>query len=120
MIARWLCVVALAAACSKQDDPPEPKRADPTLTTAEIKRGKEACEAYVTRVCACAETVAAAKEECANAKPLADAVQLASDLANAPNPEARKDALHGADALRKTTKTCIERTAQLPALGCPL
>lgn len=114
---RWVLLVALVACAKKEEAPPQ--REAPQLPAHEIKLAQDACGAYVRTVCGCADTEPAAKELCAEAKPLAEAVELAAQLANAPNPEARKDALHGADAVRKTTKTCLERMAKAPPT-CPV
>lgn len=115
---RLVIALVIAGGCSKsstEDKPPEPP---PLLPAEELARAADACQGYVTRVCACAETVAAAKEDCALAKSMPDAIDVAKRLAA--NPKADKeDAVQAAGSVRKTVKQCIEKTAKLPALGCP-
>lgn len=106
----------LAGACKKQEEPaPAVTRAP--VGEAEIKRGQDACNAYVEQVCACAKTVPAAQEPCALAKALPEALEVAVSVSAHPETE-RKDAVQSAAALRKTIARCIEQTARLPQLGC--
>ena len=114
-------VIALAfllgSACSKEKEAPlvEPP---PILPISEIQRASEACKTYVEKVCACGETVDAAKQECKLARGIPDAIELAKRLAT--NPKADPvDAKQAASSVRKTVKNCIESTAKLPSLGCP-
>jgi hypothetical protein len=110
---RWLILLALAGACSekKADAPKGP----PALPAGEVQRGQDACNAYVAKICAC--TAPAAQKQCALAKALPEAMQLA--LATAANPTTEhNDALRALTSVRETTKECIEQTARLPALGC--
>ena len=107
--------LALATGCSKKPAPP-PAPA-PVMSAAEIQRSKDACAAYVSQVCACAEQVPAVKHQCELARALPDAVGLG--LAVAANPQSKRmDALEAQASVRKTVKECIEETAKLPALGC--
>jgi hypothetical protein len=55
-VTRWLFVLALAS-CAKKSDAPAPPPDDqpkPTMTEAEVTRGRDACKAYVDKVCKCA------------------------------------------------------------------
>jgi hypothetical protein len=115
VVTRLVLVLALVA-CSKKEEPaPAPK---PAITEPEVKRGRDACTAYVAKVCACAETVAAQKEPCKLARALPEVVELSMEVAM--NGDAKRlDTLQAADSIRKTVKTCIEETAKLPAAGCP-
>jgi len=100
-------------ACSKQQDepPPAPK---PAITEAEVKRGDDACKAYVTRVCACP----ALEAQCKLARALPEVVELSMEVAL--NGDAKRlDTLQAADSIRKAVATCIQETAKLPATGCP-
>ena len=55
MSARWLVVLALVAGCKKQEQAaPVDTDTAPPIPAAELARGKDACTAYVTQVCACA------------------------------------------------------------------
>jgi hypothetical protein len=106
-------VLALVGACSenKSDTP----RGPPALPAAEVQRGQDACKAYVAKICAC--TAPAGQKQCALAKALPEAIELA--LSTAANPTtAHADALRALTSVRETTKECIEQTARLPALGC--
>lgn len=121
----WLGALALAiaalvagAGCKKRKDEPAPAGRPPVIGEVELKRGHDACNAYVARVCACAKTVEAAKERCTLAKALPESLEVALEVAAHPETE-RKDVLQSADALRKTVARCIELTAKLPELGCP-
>jgi hypothetical protein len=55
-VTRWLLVVMLAS-CAKKSDAPAPPPPDdrpkPTLTEAEAARGRDACKAYVDKLCKC-------------------------------------------------------------------
>lgn len=115
---RWLSIAVLVIGCSKTEDKPKIEEPPALLPPAELQRAADACGGYVTRVCACAETVPAAKEECALAKALPEAIDVAKRLAANPKAD-REDAVQAAGSVRKTVRQCIEKTAKLPALGCP-
>jgi len=114
---RWLVVAVLLIGCKKKAEeqgPPPPVTAMPA---DELKRGQDACEGYVTAVCKCAETVEAAKVECTNAKAFPEAITMSTNLmmSSDANP---KDSKQAAMTIRATVKSCIEKTAQLPSIGC--
>ncbi len=117
---RGLVLAVLVVGCSKSDPAPVVDENKPRelLPPAELQRAADACNAYVTKVCACAETVAAAKEDCALAKALPEAVEVAKRLASNPKAD-QEDSIQAAGSVRKTERQCIEKTAKLPALGCP-
>jgi hypothetical protein len=115
---RWLAILLVVGACSKSSTEERPAEPPPLIPADEIKRAADACAGYVTRVCACAETVAAAKEDCALAKSLPDAIDVARRLAANPKAD-QEDAVQAAGSVRKTVKVCIEKTAKLAELGCP-
>ena len=113
-------VLVMFAACKKQAAAPaehDPSAA-PKMPVAELKRGQDACKAYVDRVCACVEKVPAVKEQCGLAKALPDAIEVSEQVSSSPE-SSKLDVLHAQDSIRKTVKECIEETAKLPALGCP-
>jgi len=114
----WLALfgAALGGACKKQDEP-APAATRSLVGEAELRRGHDACTAYVTQVCACAQAVPAAQEPCKLAKALPEALEVALAVSAHPDTE-RRDAVQSAAALRKTIARCIEQTARLPALGC--
>ncbi len=108
-----LVLALAAAACSKKV---EEKKPVTPLPAAEVARDRDACKAYVDKVCAC--TAPAAQKQCPLAKALPDALNLALDTALNPATE-HDDALRAQVNVRETVKECIEQTAKLPALGCP-
>ena len=113
---RALLVLALAACKQKAAAPPPPEPVA-AMPAAEAQRSGDACKAYEQKVCACAETVPAAKPPCDLAHALPDAVRLSLEIAA--NPEtAKADALRAQQHVRESAKECIEQTAKLPALGC--
>jgi hypothetical protein len=112
-----LCLV-LGGGCKKQSDaPPPPDNRGPAIPEAELKRGKDACNGYVTKLCTCAETVPAAKDKCDLARALPEAIDVAMQVTMSKD-SAQLDVKQAADSIRKTVAQCIEQTAQLPALGC--
>jgi hypothetical protein len=116
---RWLLAMLVVAGCSKADEPkstvePPP----PAIAASEVKRGLDACKAYLANVCACSTTVPAAKEACSLAASLPEAIEVGERLVVNPR-SAREDAVQAAGSIRKTVKKCIEETAKLPSLGCP-
>jgi hypothetical protein len=115
---KWVVVLVLVvAACKKPSEPP-PSSDVPAMPAAEVQRGRDACKAYVEKVCACAPTVAAMQQQCALARALPDALQVSLDVAMTPD-STRRDVLQAHDGARKIIKECIEATAKLPAAGCP-
>ena len=113
---KWLLLIAVVA-CSKSAAPAEKDHSPvPQLSAAEIQRSRDACTAYADRVCAC--TAPAAKQQCALAKGMPAAIELALGLMANPDSK-RQDALAAEVNIRETVKECIEEIAKLPALGCP-
>lgn len=111
-----LVLLLALAACSKKEPANQPPPDDkPRIPQTEVKRGQDACKAYVEKVCAC--TAPDAARQCSLAKALPDAI--ATGLEIAMNLEAeRRDVVQANDMIRKTMKECIEQLAKLPALGC--
>lgn len=119
---KWLLILVVCAGCKQPSDAPTPPGPAappvPTMPASEVKRGQDACKAYVDKVCACAETTPAMKQPCTLARALPEALEVGLDVAvNAES--ARRDALQANDSVRKIAKKCIEETARLPAAGCP-
>lgn len=112
---RWLVALLLVAACKKQEAVPVDTDTAPPIPAAELKRGQDACTAYVTQVCAC--TTDAAKKACPLAKALPEAVDVGMQVATSPDSK-RREVLQANDSIRKTFKECIEQAAKLPQLGC--
>jgi hypothetical protein len=118
VIARCVIVLALVAGCSKKQEPQQDPTRPASIPQAELERGRDACKAYVDKVCKCAETVAAVVEQCKLAKALPEVIELALGVSSSTDSTA-KDSLHAAAGIRNTIAACIEKTAQLPAQGCP-
>ncbi len=114
---RFLLLLALVA-CSTRDERHAQKLPAPQiapLPAVEVQRGKDACEAYIAKVCAC--TSDEAKKACPLAKALPQALLIA--LQTSANPSTDKDSAMRAQVnVRETAKECIEQAAKLPALDC--
>ena len=115
---RWLAILVACAGCAKKADAPPPGADLPVMPASEVKRGQDACRAYVDKVCACAETVPAMKQQCSLSHALPDAIEVSLDIA-ANAESTRRDVVQAHDSVRKIAKECIEETAKLPAAGCP-
>jgi hypothetical protein len=106
-----LCVVA---ACGKSE--PAKKKVVPAMPVEEVQRAKDACKGYVDKACAC--TAPVGQKQCAAAKAMPEALELAIGVATSPE-SSSDDAARAQVNVRETVKECIEQTAKLPALGCP-
>ena len=118
-VAALAIVLALSGtACKKRQKAAVKDDVVEKMSTDEVKRSEDACNAYVERVCTCAKTVPAATDACAKAQAQPEAVKLALEVAASPDskPIVVKQSL---DGVRKIVKECIEQTAKLPSLGCP-
>src|SRR3954463_11981920 len=115
---KWLLILVACAGCKQRSDappPPAPPGTEvPVMPASEVKRGQDACKAYVDKVCACAETTPVLKQPCALSHALPDALEVALDVA-ATAESTRRDVLQAHDSVRKIVKRCIEETAKLPA-----
>ena len=115
-MSRAVLLFVVLAACKKQEAPPAPAPdQNPMIPQVELKRGTDACHDYVTKVCAC--TAPAAKDACALAKALPDAIEVGLQVAANPDSE-RMSVLQANDSIRKTIKQCIEQVGKLPTIGC--
>lgn len=115
---RALALLAtLAVGCAKkaEEPPPPPGEQMPRIPQTEVKRGEDACKAYVEKICAC--TAPDAKAACDLAKALPDAMRVGLEVATSPDSN-RLTVLQANDSIRKTIRECIEQTAKLPSLGC--
>jgi hypothetical protein len=113
---KWLAILALCAACKKQEAPPPAPV--PALPASEVKRAQDACQAYVDKVCGCARTMPALEQPCKLARALPDAVQVGLEV-GASADSTQRDVRQVQDSVRKIAKECIEQLARLPAAGCP-
>lgn len=109
---KLVLLALLVAGCAKE--PPKPARTS-SLSPAEIQRARDACRAYADAACRCAGSAGA--QQCALAKPLPDAlemaIQAAASAGEVPTTQPRAEVL-----VRETVKECVEELAKLPALGC--
>jgi hypothetical protein len=87
------------------------------MSQAEIKRGQDACKAYVDKVCGCAKTLPALTQRCELSRALPDALEVGAEVA-ASAESTRIDALQAGRTARSIVKECIEQLAKLPADGC--
>jgi len=110
-------LLVLVGACSKSDEQAPYKPAPSLVPETELKRGRDACAAYVAKVCKCAETTPSFAEQCRLAKALPEALEVDQSVGTAPGVE-QKDSASLAFAVRKTIKSCIDQTAKLPTQGC--
>ena len=110
-------LLVLVGACSKSDEQAPYKPAPSLVPETELKRGRDACAAYVAKVCKCAETTPSFAEQCRLAKALPEALEVDQSVGTAPGVE-QKDSTSLAFAVRKTIKSCIDQTAKLLAQGC--
>lgn len=89
------------------------------FTENEENRGIEACEAYVTRVCACSEKHQEFKEECDLARTLPGALKFQIRASKAEGNINRRDKVAILASGRKTIANCIEKEVQLDDQKCP-
>jgi hypothetical protein len=119
-VATWL-LLCLAACGSSSSDPGSGSgsaaAAKPVMSGAEIQRSRDACGFYAKQVCACAETVPAAKEPCKLSSALVDSVRVGTEVGLSPDSSLR-DVKQANDVVRKTVAECVEQTAKLGTLGC--
>jgi hypothetical protein len=114
-----LAAALALAACKDRAEPPPPAPAPSLAMPAnEVKRGQDACNAYVEKVCACAKTVPALEQQCTLARALPDALQVGTEVAATPDTK-RRDALQANQSARGIVKECVEQLAKLPVAGCP-
>jgi hypothetical protein len=113
-----LIVLLFLAACHK-DSPPKSGRPDP-ISTAERKRGDDACRAYVDRLCACAKSKPDDKDladRCELKHAKLEALDLALMVDDDPAAGAQ-DVFQAQDQVRKIIAKCIEENVKLDQ-ECP-
>ncbi len=118
-----LCAAAAAAAGCKKTDEKEaeaPPPAGERLPDSEAQLGRQACEAYVAQVCACAPAQPELKGECDMAKARPEAFQLNTRAALAQGDADGKDRRAMIANARKIMRSCIEDAAALAKRGCPM
>jgi hypothetical protein len=116
--ARWMVaavLMSMTACAKKQASEQAPPPSVPPLSDVEIKRGVDACAAYLQQVCELAKRQPERPElaqQCTLAPSLSDAMRTAIEIARHPE-SGRRDVLQAQDSARKTIDTCIEGTAKL-------
>ncbi len=113
---RLVLALVLGIGCSKAETP-APAERPPAIAAPEVQRGLDACQAYVTKACACAQKTPALAETCTLAKSLPEAIEIGKRVASYPS-STSQDAAQAAHTIRNTVKQCIEQTALLASKGC--
>jgi len=116
-----LCAAA-AAGCKKTEEKEgeAPPPAVEGLPDSEAQLGRQACEAYVAQVCACAPSQPELKGECDMAKARPEAFQMNTRAAQAQGDVDGKDRRAMIANARKIMRSCIEDAAALAKKGCPM
>jgi hypothetical protein len=112
-----LALGGIGAGCKQRSEPPPAPRELPAMPAGEVKRDRDACQAYLDKVCGCAANQPALAERCRLARSLVDAVGVGAEVATNPD-STRRDAVQSNAAVRGVAKECIEQLAKLPADGC--
>lgn len=122
--AAWIALGALA--CAGDDGPESPARgeggaraAEEGLSAQERERGREACERYVERVCACAEDDEAYEEECALARARPEALEIALGAVDSRGDLDRRQRGAALAEARRVIQRCFEADAALDPAVCP-
>lgn len=114
-----LVLVAVLGGCRKDPkDGPAPMPAP--IGATEADRGKEACRAYVERVCTCARAKAG-DTELAEQCELAPGKVSSLDMVLQVNREAKDlaERLRTETTARRIVASCIEAESRLDSRGCP-
>jgi hypothetical protein len=109
--------LSLALAACRERHEPTPAPPPAAMANEEIQRSRDACAAYVTRVCKCSETNATLVDQCKLARALPEAMKISVEVAASPDSK-RQDVLGAQSSVRKIFKECIDQTAQLASVGC--
>jgi hypothetical protein len=110
-------LLCLLVACAKKQEAPKQQEVPP-MSATEIQRSEDACKTYVDKLCACAGSNAALKDQCGLARALPDAIRIGVEVSQ--SPDSKPKDIHGAqESVRMTAKNCVEQLAKLPSLGCP-
>lgn len=118
LLALLLPLALSQGACSKKEASDSAAPAVSPLPKAEAERGLQACQAYVARLCACAESQPELAEECALARARPQAFQLNLDLSATPGLEGAEQKAVKVEA-RKIAAACFEDEARLDPETCP-
>jgi len=123
LVAVWLVVAVIAlgvtGACSKSQDQGTAQDLPEPVDPAEGERGKQACQAYVAQLCACAESRpddAELAESCRMAP--AKLSSLAAVLEVNRTSQDLTEIVSTERTARKIMSSCIEEQSRLLGKGC--
>lgn len=105
-----------AGGCKKHDAKPA-TRPEP-ISAAERKRGDDACNAYLARLCACAATRPEMASRCELKQAKKEAIEMLLRIYDDPTATA-SDVFIAQDQLRMVISKCVEENNALDAEGCP-
>lgn len=105
-------------ACSKKASSEQGETAPSPLPKAEAERGLKACESYVARLCACAESHPELAEDCTLAKARPQAFALNLELSATPGLAPAEQTAVKVEA-RKIAAACFEDESKLDPQLCP-
>ena len=127
---KWLALLFVVVASCKghatpaAEVPPPPPQQDPAapphlnpITTVEVTRSRDACTAYATRLCKCAETIPSLAKQCELDRSMPPALELATSTATSPETSSMNSRLAERTA-RRIAAACIESAAKLDVAGC--
>lgn len=119
---KWLVVLVLviSSGCKKSSEaPPQGQNNAPAIPADELKRGEDACNGLVEKLCKCAETIEAAKAPCESAKAFPEVIKMSTQMTMSQD-SSKLDVKQAARDIRKTIAECIQQTSKLPEIGCTL
>jgi hypothetical protein len=120
-------IVSVFLSCKGKTEAPVTDIRPEPISAAEVKRGNDACAAYIKQMCSCAEQLKAADatstiageiaEQCKLDEGIPDAIALSLELADGSG-VSRRDVLQAQQSVRQLISHCIEETAKLASRGC--
>jgi thioredoxin-like negative regulator of GroEL len=114
-------IVVAASACSKREKgEPADWTAPPVMEQAEQTRGRQACDAYVERLCACVEARPELADQCTLARSQPEALAQLLGMINGEEGKLGKREMREAQhTARRIIKDCFEKDAALDPASCP-
>lgn len=91
----------------------------PSITDAEAERGKQACNAYIERLCKCSESHEEYVKTCELAKAMPSALKMNLRTAQAEGNLERRDKSAVVHSARQIIRRCIENEVRLDDQKCP-
>ena len=120
MLRPLLTLSAMAALMSckgSSDDSVTGTKIEP-IPAQEVERGKKACQTYVDRVCACAQTQPQFEEECKLSKGRPQALETNLEIAAAAGLKPHEQQAVKAE-INKIIAACFKADGNLPLDSCP-